>query len=128
MWWFLDVYEDFEGIWNIRHSDYNNKIKRDSAMLKLMGELLKGNVGVESVEVLRKKTSIKTCTGKSLRSLKIKKKSGAGADDVYQPKLAWFKRADIFLKNVVSSRTTTSNLVSTFVFLHNFSYFYYINL
>jgi hypothetical protein len=36
---FLDVYEDFEGIWNIRHSDYNNKIKRDSAMLKLMGEL-----------------------------------------------------------------------------------------
>jgi hypothetical protein len=52
---FLDVYEDFEGIWNIRHSDYNNKIKRDNAMLKLMDELLKRNVGVESVEVLRKK-------------------------------------------------------------------------
>jgi hypothetical protein len=30
---------------------------------------------------------------------KLKIKSGAGADDVYQPKLAWFKRADIFLKN-----------------------------
>jgi hypothetical protein len=27
---FLDVYEDFEGIWNIRHSDCNNKIKRDN--------------------------------------------------------------------------------------------------
>jgi hypothetical protein len=37
---FLDVYEESEGLWNIRHSDYNNKIKRDSAMLKLMGELL----------------------------------------------------------------------------------------
>jgi hypothetical protein len=125
---FLDVYEDFEGIWNIRHSDYNNNIKRDSAMLKLMGELLKRDVGVESVEVLRKKVkSIKTCTGKSLRRLK-NKKSGAAADDVYQPKLAWFKRADIFLKNVVSSRTTTSNLVSTFALLHNSSYFYYIHL
>jgi len=50
------------------------------------------------------------------------------ADDVYQPKLAWFKWADIFLKNVVSNRTTTSNLVSTFVLLHNFSYFYYIHI
>jgi hypothetical protein len=31
------------------------KYKRDSAMLKLMGELLKRNVAVESVDVLRKK-------------------------------------------------------------------------
>jgi len=53
-----------------------------------------------------------------------KKKSRAGVDDVYQPKLAWLKKADIFLKNV-SSRTTTLNLVSAFVLLHNFSCFYY---
>jgi hypothetical protein len=39
---FLDVYEESEGLWNIRHSDYNNKIKRDSAVLKLMDELKKG--------------------------------------------------------------------------------------
>jgi hypothetical protein len=53
---FLDVNGESEGVWNIRHSDYNNKIKCDSAMLKLMGELLKKrNVTVESVEVLRKK-------------------------------------------------------------------------
>ena len=32
---FLDVYEESEGLWNIRHSDYNHKIKRDSAVLKL---------------------------------------------------------------------------------------------
>jgi len=31
---------------------------------------------------------------------KSKKKSGAGADDIYDPQLAWFKSADIFLKNV----------------------------
>jgi hypothetical protein len=52
---FWDVCEECEGLWNIRHSDYNNKIKCDSAMLKLIGELLKRNVAVESVEVLRKK-------------------------------------------------------------------------
>jgi plasmid replication initiation protein len=126
---FLDVYEESEGLWNIRHSDYKNKIKRDSAMLKLMDELLKRNVPVESVEVLRKKIkSIKNVYRQELKKIEKSKKNGAGADDVYQPKLAWFKRADIFLKNVTSSRTTTSNLVSTFVLLHNFLYFYYIHL
>jgi hypothetical protein len=29
---FLDVCEESEGLWNIRHADYNNKIKRDSVM------------------------------------------------------------------------------------------------
>jgi len=52
---FLDVYEESEGLWTIRHSDYNNKIKRDSAMLKLMCELLKRNVATESVEVLERR-------------------------------------------------------------------------
>jgi hypothetical protein len=52
---FLVVYEESEGLWNIRHSDYNNQTKRDSAMLKLMGELLKRNVAVKNMEVLRKK-------------------------------------------------------------------------
>jgi hypothetical protein len=52
---FLDVYEESEGLWNIRHSDYNNQMKRDSAMLKLMGEILKRNLAVKNVEVLRKK-------------------------------------------------------------------------
>jgi hypothetical protein len=68
-----DVYDESEGLWNIRHSDYNSKIKRDIAILKLMGELLKRNVAVESVEVLRKKIKSifkKTCTGKSLRRSK----------------------------------------------------------
>jgi hypothetical protein len=57
-------------------SDYNNKIKRDSAMSKLMGELLNNNVAVEGVDVLGKKI-------KSMKNVKIErsKKSVAGADD-----------------------------------------------
>ena len=88
-------------------------------------------MAVESVEVLRTKIKgIKNVYRQELTKIEKskKKKSGAGADDVYQRKLAWFKRADIFLKNVISSRTTTLNLVSTFVLLHNFSHFYYVHL
>jgi hypothetical protein len=72
---FLDVYEESEGLWNIQHSDYNNKIKRDSAILKLMGELLKRNVAVESVEVLRKKIkSIKNVYRQELTKTEKSKK------------------------------------------------------
>jgi hypothetical protein len=67
---FLDVYEESEGLWNILNSDYNNKMKRDIAMLKRMGELLKRNVAVESVEVLRKKIkSIKNAYRKELKRI-----------------------------------------------------------
>jgi hypothetical protein len=69
---------------------------------------------------VKKIKSIKNVYRQELLKIeKLKKKSGVGADDVYKPKLAWFKRADIFLKNV-SSRTTTSNLVSTFFFVTQF--------
>jgi hypothetical protein len=73
---FLNVYEESEGLRNIRHSDYNNKIKHDSAMLKLMGELLKRNVAVESVDVLRNKIkSIKNVYRQELTKIeKLKKK------------------------------------------------------
>jgi hypothetical protein len=42
---FLDVCEKSEGLWNNWHSDYNNQTKRDSAMLKLMGEQFKKECG-----------------------------------------------------------------------------------
>ena len=53
------------------------------------------------------------CTDKSLRTLK-NQKSGAETDNAYQSKFAWFKRANIFLQYVLSSRTSTSNLVNRF--------------
>jgi hypothetical protein len=52
---FFDVYEESEGLWNIRYSDYNNKMKRDIAMLKRIGELLKRYLAVKSMEVLPNK-------------------------------------------------------------------------
>jgi hypothetical protein len=77
---FLDVYEKSNGLWNIRNSDYNNKIKRDSAMLKLMGELLKRNVALGRVEVLRKKIKrIKYVYRQELTKIEKSKISAAGA-------------------------------------------------
>jgi hypothetical protein len=48
-------------------------------MSKLMGELLKNNVAVEGVDVLRKK--IKSIKNVKFVKIEKSKKSGAGADD-----------------------------------------------
>jgi len=44
--------------------------------------------------------------------LKSEKKSGAGRDDIYVPKLFWFKQADLFLRSLCTPRLSSSTKVS----------------
>lgn len=115
---FLDIYEQYELLWNTRFDDYMNKGKREIAFGKLIAEVQAEELGVFTVDQLRKKIKgIKTVYRNELMKVINSKKSGASADDTYIPKLAWFKRADSFLNDVTASRTSTSNLVS--IFLHS---------
>ena len=124
---FLDVYEKYEGLWNIWHSDYSNKIKHDSAMLKLMGKVLKRNVAVESVEVLRKKVkSIKNLYWQELT--KIEKKMEQQLMMFVNLNLHGLRGPIFSLKVMYQVAQLHRILLSTFVLLHNFSYFYYIHL
>ena len=47
----------------------------------------------------------------SHNKIKRSKKSGAGADDIYTPKLVWFSKADLFMRNVMAGRESSSNFV-----------------
>ena len=61
------------------------------------------------------KTKIKTIKDvyrKELAKIVRSKKSGQGTDHVYIPKLAWLETAE-FLREVISTRETQSNLVSS---------------
>jgi hypothetical protein len=55
---FLDIYEHHECLWNIRHSDYSSKLKRDSMMSKFMSDIIRENAFIENIECLRKKIKI----------------------------------------------------------------------
>ena len=110
---FLEMYEEYECLWNIRHSDYMNRSKRDVAINVLAQALVKEGLHVPNVEFLRKKIKvIKNVYRQELLKIEKSKKSGAGLDDIYQPRLSWFKKADAFLRNVTVSRASSSNLVS----------------
>ena len=115
---FLEMFEGHELMWNAKHPDYANKNKRDLALMKLMGELEECGIPVNTIPILRQKikTIRNTYRQEYLKVITSKQKSGSGTDDLYEPKLVWFKTANSFLREVVLSRSSSSNLVSTFYF------------
>lgn len=116
---FLDVYNNnYELLWNVRHQDYVNKSKRESAMIKLKIELLELGIPVPDLGFLRARIkSIKSTYRTELLKVNESKTSGAGSDEVYEPKLPWYSAADAFMRDVIITRKSTSNLVSL-IFFH----------
>lgn len=113
---FLQIYENFPILWNIKQKDYLDTKLRDSAFEKLSDELKAEDlVGDMTAKQLKAKIkSIKDAYRQELAKIEKSKKSGTGTDDIYKPKLVWFGKAD-FLREVISTRMSKSNLVSTYL-------------
>lgn len=80
--------------------------------------------------VLKLNRFVKYTDRKSQKSIGAKK-SGAGTDSLYKPKLIWFNRANTFLNEVTSTRESSSNLVSFIFIIHftiHFSFTIFIHL
>lgn len=60
--------------------------------------------------------SIKDTYRKELKKVKDSKKSGTDPDSLYVPRLYWYGKADSFLREIVSTRRSTSNMVSFYSF------------
>lgn len=114
---FLEIYENFPILWNIKLKEYLDTKLRDSAFDKLSEKLkADGLVGDMTVKQLKAKIkSIKDAYRQELAKIEKSKKSGTGTDDIYCPKLVWFGKAD-FLREIISTRVSTSNLVSIYLF------------
>lgn len=112
---FLQVYQQFPTLWNIKDKDYSNKSLRDLSFKQLMAELKENQLlGEMDAKLLKSKIkSIKDVYRTEIQKIEKSKKSGCGTDEVYVPKLSWFKDAT-YLSEVVTTRSSTSNLVSTF--------------
>jgi hypothetical protein len=52
---FLELYETYEMLWNIRHQDYTNKNMREASFEKLVLELREQGSENTDVELVRKK-------------------------------------------------------------------------
>lgn len=109
---FVELYESEECLWNIRSNDYKNKDARDSAIDRIVKNL--GIPGYTSEDVLKKINNIRSSYLQEINKIKSSTSTGCDSDSVYVPRVAWFDIANRFLPSVIKTRTTYSNLVSTF--------------
>ncbi|XP_069702742.1 uncharacterized protein [Periplaneta americana] len=109
---FLEVYERYELLWNTHNKEYLNKTKRELMFQKLVSELKKQGFEKIDIEVVRKKIkTLKTVYRQELTKIAKSKQSAVWPEDIiYKPKLAWFEKADSFLRCVTAGTASTSTL------------------
>lgn len=100
---FLNIYEKYDVLWNTQSSQYRDKSCRELALMGMVQELNMENV---TVDIIRSKIKmIKTVYNQERNKILKSKRISPNGQSLYKPKLAWFEKADRFLRNVTSTRT-----------------------
>lgn len=108
---FLEIYENFPVLWDSSSNHYKNRNLRDAAFRDLLNALQDKFPDI-TLDIIRSKIkTIRTVFSQECIKITKSKKSGAGTDELYEPKLSWFNAAR-FLMGSSSSRPSTSTLVS----------------
>ncbi|XP_018025056.1 uncharacterized protein LOC108680685 [Hyalella azteca] len=114
---FLEIFKRYDVLWNVHHDDYSkfsNSIKRQKALLRLKQELVCHGLVVPDLAFLRARIrNIRATYRNELTRIISSKANGAAAEDWYVPKLSWFRKADAFLRIVVTTQPSQSKLKST---------------
>ncbi|XP_031348360.1 uncharacterized protein LOC116174562 [Photinus pyralis] len=105
---FLESYQRYECLWNNKCSDYSKSNVREKAYLSMLADL--NLPGLTVPDIKAKIKTIRTRYGAELCKIKNSERSGASADDVYEPRLFWFKLADVFLRSICTPKESSSNL------------------
>lgn len=105
---FLELFKKYECLWNNKSEAYKRKDVRDYAIESLISDL--NFPGVTESDVKAKIKTIRTRYVSELSKIKTSESISAGRDDIYVPKLFWFKQADSFLRGVCTPRRSTGNM------------------
>lgn len=103
---FLEIYEQLPCLWDVHSISYKNREERVSAYEKLSNEM--GIEGFTAKDAKSKIRSLRNAYTLEPNKISRSKKSGAGTDDVYKPKVPWFAVADRILHEVVKIRDSES--------------------
>jgi len=106
----LDLLRKQECLWNVKLENHRNRNIRDKALKEMVKQLNIPDLTQEDVKLKIK--SIRSRYSSELAKVLKCEKSGAGRDDIYVPKLFWFKKADLFLRSVCTPRLSSSTKVS----------------
>lgn len=86
---FLDIYEQYELLWNTRLQNYMSKRKRESAFQKLVSVIAKHGLGHFTHDMLTKRIKpIRTVYRTALMKVIKSMKSRVSPEEIYKPRLS----------------------------------------
>ena len=105
----IDMYRQKPCLWNIKSYDYKDRTKRAVALTTITREMQKKHASVTIADVKKKLETLRNQHRREMRQIENSRKSGAGTDDVYSPKLWCFDDLS-FLIDGGTMRASQSNI------------------
>lgn len=108
---FINIYRSESCLCKVKSKDYHDKWKKDAAY-KLLEEKLK-EIEPSSTKstVVKKINNLRSSYRKELKKKRESMRTGSGVDEVYEPKLRYFKMLN-FLDDQDVPRNSRSNIES----------------
>lgn len=108
-------YQERDVLYNVKDPQYMDRTKRSNALFEICQELKKINKDISVEDIKKKIHTLRSQYIKELREIEGSKRSGAGADDVAEPKLWCFSQLE-FLRPHCSIRKSNILLISASIF------------
>ena len=103
IWKHFEMYRNHECLWNNKSENYRKTNNHEKAYKTLHSELNLPQLSVNDIRAKIKTIRTRYCS--QLAKIRKSEKSAAGSNDLYVPRLFWFKQADSFLRDFVRQRT-----------------------
>lgn len=106
---FIEEFRKHECVWKVKSKDYHNREKKEAAHRSLLLVVKGFDSTATKSDVLKKINNIRSAFRKEQRKVTVSQRSGSGTDDIYVPKL-WYYRELLFLIDQEECLGGTSNL------------------
>jgi len=109
---FIELYRNYPCLWRIKSSEYteySGRNKRNNAYENLCSKLKEIDETATKETVVKKVDSLRSNFRKKLKKIEGSKRSGAGTENVYIPKLWYFEKLQ-FLLDQETPRSGVSNI------------------
>lgn len=105
----IEEYRARPVLYDTKNPMYHNRVKKETAYQGVVDKLSPKCEGCTVEAVKRKLNGLRSHLSREFDKMKKKNKSGAGANDMYQPKVWWFQKM-LFLKDHLEPRCSTSTM------------------
>ncbi|XP_061717035.1 uncharacterized protein LOC133524893 [Cydia pomonella] len=106
---FIEIYRSEPSLWKVKAKEYHDRDKKEAAYRRLLVKLREVEPTSDKAAVVKKINNLRCTYNKEHKKVNASNKSGAGTEEIYEPKL-WYYPLLKFLDDQHVPRPSRSNL------------------